>query len=159
MLVIRTDSADETRQLGERLGRILAPGDILCVHGTLGAGKTVLAQGVARGLGVAEKVTSPTFILIREYQGRLPFYHFDAYRLEGAEDFAFLGYEEYFFGEGVVFVEWAERVRTLLPDERLDIYLERNLERNDESERRLELHPRGAHYRALVKELKELNEQ
>jgi tRNA threonylcarbamoyladenosine biosynthesis protein TsaE len=151
VLAIRTDSADKTRRLGERLGRILAPGDILCVHGTLGAGKTVLAQGVARGLGVAEKVTSPTFILIREYQGRLPFYHFDAYRLEGAEDFALLGYEEYFFGEGVVFVEWADRVSTLLPDERLDIYLERN----DENERRLEFNPRGARYRALVKELNE----
>lgn len=150
MLVTKTDSAEKTRILGERLGRILGPGDILCVYGDLGAGKTVLAQGVARGLGVIEKVTSPTFILIQEYQGRLPFFHFDAYRLEGAEDFALLGYEEYFFDRGVVFVEWADRVWTVLPDERLDIYLERD----GENGRKFRFEPLGVRYRTLVQELK-----
>lgn len=149
MLVMRTASVEETRLVGELLGRLLGPGDILCVYGDLGAGKTALAQGVARGLGVAEKVTSPTFILIQEYQGRLPFYHFDVYRLEGDEDFAQLGYEEYFFDRGVVLVEWADRVSGCLPDERLDIHLERA----GETERRIRFQPRGNRYRALVEEL------
>jgi tRNA threonylcarbamoyladenosine biosynthesis protein TsaE len=137
--------------LGEQLGRMAKPGDILCVYGNLGAGKTVLAQGVARGLGVTEQVTSPTFILIREYQGRLPFYHLDAYRLEGPEDLVFLGYEEYFFGEGVVFIEWADRVEDFLPSGRLNIYVKPD----GESRRLLRFEPRGAHYAALVEELKE----
>jgi|Deesub1362A_J573_1020465.scaffolds.fasta_scaffold00069_114 tRNA threonylcarbamoyladenosine biosynthesis protein TsaE len=150
MLLFKTKSAEQTRQLGERLGRLVGPGDVLCAYGDLGTGKTALAQGVARGLGVTEKVTSPTFILIQEYQGRPPFYHFDAYRLEGTEDFALLGYEEYFDGAGVVFVEWADRVKRFLPDERLDIYLEYD----GENGRLLAFKPRGDRYRALVEELK-----
>lgn len=149
MLIITTDSLDQTQQLGERLGRILVPGDILCVSGPLGAGKTALAQGVARGLEVVEKVSSPTFILIQEYRGRLPFYHFDVYRLDGEQDFELLGFEEYFDDEGVVFVEWADRMEPALPDERLDIYIERS----NENERELRFEPRGTRYRTLVKEL------
>lgn len=149
MPVIKTNSVEETRHLGERLGRLLGPGDVLCVYGPLGAGKTALAQGVARGLGVTGPVTSPTFILIQEHEGRLAFYHFDAYRLEGIDDFSLLGYEEYFDGAGVSFVEWADRVAAFLPEERLDIYVERE----GDDERSLNLEPRGPRYRALVEEL------
>lgn len=150
-LALTTNAVEKTRQVGEELGRLLEPGDVLCVCGPLGAGKTALAQGVARGLGVAEAVISPTFILVREYRGRVPFYHFDAYRLQGPEDLDLLGAEEYFAGDGVVLVEWAGRVDPALPAERLDI----TLDYDGDTERRLSFSPRGARYRALVEELKE----
>ncbi len=151
MLALTTDSVEKTRQAGEELGRLLGPGDLLCVYGPLGAGKTALAQGVARGLGVTGAVTSPTFILIREYRGRLPFYHFDAYRLKGPEDLTLLGVEEYLAGDGVVLVEWADRVDPVLPAERLNIVLDYS----GENERKLRFAPQGARYRALVEELKQ----
>lgn len=149
-LTVTTDAVEKTRQVGEELGRLLGPGDLLCVYGPLGAGKTALAQGVARGLGVTEAVVSPTFILIREYRGRVPFYHFDAYRLQGPEDLNLLGAEEYLAGDGVVLVEWADRVDPALPAERLDVALDYD----NENKRRLSFRPRGDRYRALVEELK-----
>ncbi len=150
MVELRSKSPEQTKMIGQRLGHLLRPGDIICLYGRLGAGKTAFAQGVARGLGVEEPVTSPTFILINEYEGRLPFYHFDAYRLEGADDFAGLGYEEYFYGDGVALVEWADRVAEVLPPERLDV----ELEPEGEEQRLLRLKPHGDRYRALVEELK-----
>ncbi|MEW6458043.1 MAG: tRNA (adenosine(37)-N6)-threonylcarbamoyltransferase complex ATPase subunit type 1 TsaE [Bacillota bacterium] len=149
-LALTTDAVEKTQQVGEELGRLLEPGDLICVYGPLGAGKTALAQGVARGLGVTEAVVSPTFILIREYRGRVPFYHFDAYRLHGPADLNLLGAEEYLAGDGVVLVEWADRVDPALPAERLDIVLDYG----GENKRRLSFVPRGARYRALVEELK-----
>ncbi|ACA60507.1 tRNA (adenosine(37)-N6)-threonylcarbamoyltransferase complex ATPase subunit type 1 TsaE [Candidatus Desulforudis audaxviator] len=149
-LALTTDAVEKTRQVGEELGRLLEPGDLICIYGPLGAGKTALAQGVARGLGVTEAVVSPTFILIREYRGRVPFYHFDAYRLHGPADLNLLGAEEYLAGDGVVLVEWADRVDPALPAERLDIVLDYG----GENKRRLSFVPRGARYRALVEELK-----
>lgn len=101
-------SEEETRALGERLAALLRPGDIVLISGELGAGKTRLVQGIARGLGVASAVTSPTFSLVKEYAGRMPLYHMDLYRL-AAPDLAALGLEEYFLGEGVTCVEWGER--------------------------------------------------
>lgn len=149
MVELTSTSPAQTKNIGRQLGALLRPGDILCLYGRLGAGKTALAQGVARGLGVKGPVTSPTFILINEYEGRLPFYHFDAYRLEGVGEFAGLGYEEYFDGDGVVLVEWADRVAEALPPQRLDI----KLEPRGEEERLLCLRPHGRRYRDLVREL------
>lgn len=116
-----TNNEEETRQLGVRLAELLKPGDVLALEGDLGAGKTTFAQGVARGLGVEEAVDSPTFTIIKEYQGRLPFYHMDVYRLESPDED--LGWDEFFFGDGVTLVEWAGRIEELLPDHTVRIAL------------------------------------
>jgi tRNA threonylcarbamoyladenosine biosynthesis protein TsaE len=119
-----TASAEETRALGERLGRRLEPGDVVALYGGLGSGKTTLAQGICRGLGVREVVNSPTFTIVNEYRGRCPVYHLDCYRLEGAEDLAGLGCEEYFYGDGVCLIEWAEKAADVLPPVRFDVRCE-----------------------------------
>lgn len=122
---IRSYSAEDTFELGKALGVLLQPGALVAFSGDLGAGKTCCAQGIAMGLGVEDRsqVTSPTFTLIQEYQGRLPIYHFDVYRLGHEDEMYDLGYEEYFYGEGVTFVEWAEKVEAFLPQDCLHIHL------------------------------------
>lgn len=109
-----TASAEETRSLGRRIGERLQAGDVLALEGDLGAGKTTFSQGVAHGLGIREPIDSPTFTLIKEYEGRIPFYHMDVYRLEDVEEE--LGWDEYFYGEGATLVEWAGRIRHWLPE-------------------------------------------
>lgn len=151
MAVIKTSSAEETVRVGQALGTILRAGDVICLNGDLGAGKTRFAQGVACGLNIDGAVTSPTFTLINEYQGRLPFYHMDVYRLAGPIELEDLGYEEYFYGDGVSLVEWAERVNELLPEERLDITINRCPEGEDLRE--ITTTPQGERYRQLVEEL------
>lgn len=121
----RSSSPDITFALGETLSRLLLPGDILCLDGDLGAGKTKFAQGVAAGLGVKGRVTSPTFNLVNEYRGRVDLYHMDVYRLGSPAELEDLGYREYFFGDGVTLLEWASLVEDYLPPERLDILIER----------------------------------
>lgn len=116
-------SPDETRRVGALLGALLAPGDVLLLEGRLGAGKTVFAQGVAIGLGVADPVTSPTFTLIHEHAGRVPMYHVDLYRLAGDTEAALIGLQEYLGGNGVAVVEWPERAAGLMPPEHLRIVL------------------------------------
>ncbi|MEG6520489.1 tRNA (adenosine(37)-N6)-threonylcarbamoyltransferase complex ATPase subunit type 1 TsaE [Desulfotomaculum sp. 1211_IL3151] len=151
---IKTHSPEETKLLGEKLAAFLMAGDILCLNGDLGAGKTAFSQGVAKGLGISNTVTSPTFTLINEYEGRLPLYHFDVYRLGGPEDMEDLGYEDYFYGQGVCLVEWAERVKEVLPGERLNINLFRGS--NAESVRSICFEPVGSRYLQLVEELTKL---
>lgn len=119
--VYKTASEEETRDFARRLGCLLGHGDTVLLVGELGAGKTRLAQGIARGLGVAEWVTSPTFTLLREYSGRIPLYHLDAYRLEGPWDLYDLGMEEYMEGEGVLVVEWGDRVRSFFGPQALEM--------------------------------------
>jgi tRNA threonylcarbamoyladenosine biosynthesis protein TsaE len=106
----RSDSPEQTQRLGALLGPALGPGDVILLQGGLGAGKTALTQGIARGLGVTETVNSPTFTILKEYSGRLPLYHFDLYRIEHPDELLSLGFEQYFdAGDGVCVVEWAER--------------------------------------------------
>jgi tRNA threonylcarbamoyladenosine biosynthesis protein TsaE len=119
-----TRSEAETRAIGEALGRRLGPGDVVCLVGPLGAGKTTLAQGLARGLGVEEVVNSPTFTLVQEYAGRRPVYHLDVYRLGGPEEAADLSIPEMIAAGGVLMIEWPARIAPLLPDDRLEIRLE-----------------------------------
>jgi tRNA threonylcarbamoyladenosine biosynthesis protein TsaE len=121
---LRNEAA--TDRLGKTLAQLLPPGAVIALEGTLGAGKTRLVQGVGVAVGIpADAVTSPTFVLIHEYrQGRVPLYHFDAYRLRDEDEFLELGPEEYFDGAGLTFIEWADRVKPLLPEEHLVIRLE-----------------------------------
>ncbi len=137
---ILSSDVQETHRLGERLGALLQPGDVLALQGDLGAGKTNLVQGLAQGLGITEDVNSPTFILANEYYtGRLPLYHIDAYRLENAAEAIGFGLEDYLNGNGVTVIEWAERVREVLPQDIL--WLE--LSYVSENERRIEITPLG----------------
>jgi tRNA threonylcarbamoyladenosine biosynthesis protein TsaE len=119
-----TGSAEETRALGERFSRRLEPGDVVALYGGLGSGKTTLAQGICRGLGVREVVNSPSFTIVNEYRGRCPVYHLDCYRLEGTDDLLELGCEEYFYGDGVCLIEWAEKAAGVLPHRRIEVYLD-----------------------------------
>jgi tRNA threonylcarbamoyladenosine biosynthesis protein TsaE len=112
---IITKSAEETVELGKKIGAFLLPNDVVALIGPLGAGKTTLIQGIAEGLEVKDYVTSPTFIIINEYQGRLPFYHIDLYRLDEVKDIEELGIEEYFNRGGVCVIEWAEKLKELEP--------------------------------------------
>ncbi len=115
---------DQTRQLGCKLGKMLKGGEVLAITGELGSGKTQLVQGIAQGLGIApSEITSPTFTLIHEHEGRLPLYHIDLYRLETPHDIESLGLEEYFTRNAVVAIEWAERATSLLPPDRVQIIL------------------------------------
>lgn len=109
-------SAEHTIETGKRLGSLLRSGDVIALNGTLAAGKTTLARGIAQGLGITEPVTSPTFTLISEYSGRLPVYHMDVYRLDSVEDFINLGVEDMLYGDGVCIVEWSDRVIDVLPN-------------------------------------------
>jgi tRNA threonylcarbamoyladenosine biosynthesis protein TsaE len=140
-----------TGAFGRRLGGLLFPGAVVALIGPLGAGKTHLARAIAAGLGVPDPriVTSPTFVLIQEYAGRLPVYHFDVYRLRGESDLADLGAQEYFEDDGVCLVEWADRVAGLLPAERLRV----GLAVVGETARRADVEGIGERYEALVRAL------
>jgi len=113
---VLSGSADRTRQLAGEMAGELGRGDVVALVGELGAGKTCFIQGLCAGLGVEERVTSPSFVLLHEYSGRLPIYHFDAYRLDDADQFWDLGAPDYLDGDGICLVEWADRVRSMLPD-------------------------------------------
>ena len=114
----------------EKIGENLKRGDVLCLDGDLGVGKTVFTKGVAAGLGIKDDVSSPTFTLIQEYYGgRLPLYHFDVYRIDGPWDMDDLGYDEYFYGEGVCLVEWGSRIKELFPESTIYVRIEKDLEK------------------------------
>ncbi|MGB3728006.1 MAG: tRNA (adenosine(37)-N6)-threonylcarbamoyltransferase complex ATPase subunit type 1 TsaE [Thermodesulfobacteriota bacterium] len=120
-LELQLNSSNETLKLGEIIGKSLNPGSIIALVGDLGAGKTVLVKGIAKGLGVQEEPNSPTFVIMNSYEGRIPLYHFDLYRLSDEEELLGIGYDEYFFGNGVAAVEWADRVQEIFPDHTLRI--------------------------------------
>ncbi|TCS79576.1 tRNA (adenosine(37)-N6)-threonylcarbamoyltransferase complex ATPase subunit type 1 TsaE [Tepidibacillus fermentans] len=142
-----TNNINETQEIAKRLAKYLKPGNVITLEGDLGAGKTSFTQGLAKGLEIQQTVNSPTFNIIKEYQGRLPLYHMDVYRLE--DEHEDLGFEEYFFGEGVTVVEWAENIREFLPKELLNIKISR-LEA--ENRRLIQFEPIGDQYRELCKE-------
>lgn len=147
-------SAEQTRRIGERLGRLLQSGDVVCLEGDLGSGKTCMAQGIGRGLGVAMPITSPTFIIVNEYAlpGKMKkFYHIDLYRVESIAEARATGLEEYFYSDDVCAIEWAERAREVLPAERLWI----TLHYLDESKRRLRFDVSGVRYERLLQEFRQ----
>ena len=127
-MIIETRSPEETFALGEKIGRAALPGQIYTLTGDLGTGKTVFTQGVAAGLGIAGAVNSPTFTIVQVYEeGRLPFYHFDVYRIGDIEEMEEIGYDDYFFGNGVCLIEWAELIADILPEEHISIKIEKDL--------------------------------
>lgn len=129
-LLIETHSPEETYALGEALGEAAAPGQVYTLTGDLGVGKTVFAQGFARGLGITGTVNSPTFTILQIYEeGRLPLFHFDVYRIGDVEEMEEIGYEDYFYGEGVCLIEWAELVEEILPENRVGVSVAKNPEK------------------------------
>ena len=137
-MIIETKNAKETFQLGKKIGERAQPGQIYTLNGDLGVGKTVFTQGVARGLEIREPVNSPTFTILQEYEGgRLPFYHFDVYRIGDIEEMEEIGYDDYFFGNGVCLIEWAELIQELIPEQAIRIRIEKDP-------------PKGFDYRKII---------
>lgn len=124
MLTFKTSSPEETIDLGRKIGLLLKKGDILAMQGTLAAGKTTITKGIAESLGVTDIITSPTFCLISEYEGKMPLYHMDVYRLEGTDDFENLGTDDMLYGEGVSIIEWSEKIMDALPKKTIILKLE-----------------------------------
>ncbi len=144
-----SNSPEDTEALGGILGGILKPGDVIALEGPLGSGKTCLARGLLLGLGIGGYIRSPSFSLVHQYRGRLPAYHLDVYRLDDVRDMDDLDYEEYFYGEGVTVVEWAERIKGVLPHELLWI----TLAIEAPTRRRIVLKPYGRRYSELLREV------
>lgn len=128
--IYETYSAKETAELGRRLGKEAKAGEVYTLIGDLGVGKTVFTKGIAEGLGITEPVNSPTFTIVQVYDtGRMPFYHFDVYRIGNIEEMDEIGYEDYFYGEGLTMIEWANLIEEILPKKRKDIVIEKDLEK------------------------------
>ncbi len=149
-LELISHSPEQTQNIGVCLGELSLPGDLFLLVGNLGTGKTCLTQGIAWGLGSQEYTMSPSFVLVRELYGRLPLYHIDLYRLDHLEEIVELGLDEYFYGNGVSVVEWAEKGLDVLPGEHLLI----EISYLSDTERRLQLKPSGQRYQELLAQLK-----
>ena len=129
-MVIETNSPEETFELGRQLGQKATAGEVYTLIGDLGVGKTVLTQGIAKGLGIDEPISSPTFTLVQVYEsGRIPFYHFDVYRIGDVEEMDEIGFDDYVYGEGLTMIEWANLIEEILPDHYSQITIEKDLER------------------------------
>jgi tRNA threonylcarbamoyladenosine biosynthesis protein TsaE len=152
MFSVITSSPEQTWEIGRLLGTLLDAGDTICLFGDLGAGKTNFAYGIARGLDVREQyITSPTFTFVNEYQGRVPLYHIDLYRLKGPDELENIGFDEYIESDGVTVIEWAERAEDELPMEHLRVYLTSV----DEKSREIGFLAEGERYEKLMVELKQ----
>jgi len=121
MINVKTVSVEDTMNLGYRLGKALRKGDVVCIDGDLGAGKTAFTKGIARGLGITEHVTSPTFTIVNEYNAPIPLYHFDVYRIADCEEMFEIGFDEYIEGDGVVVIEWANVIKDILPKNHIQV--------------------------------------
>ena len=142
-MIIETHDPEETFEVGRKIGMNAKPGQIYTLTGDLGVGKTVFTQGVAAGLGITEPVNSPTFTIIQEYEdGRLPFYHFDVYRIGDLEEMEEIGYDDYFFGQGICLIKWAELIEEILPEKRIEVTIEKDLEKGFEY-RKITIEERG----------------
>ncbi len=129
MKVYETNEEQQTYDIGYKLGLESSPGNIYCLIGDLGVGKTIFSKGFASGIGITEHITSPTFTIVQVYEGEKPMYHFDMYRIEDPDELEMIGYEDYFYGEGVCLVEWANNVIDVIPDNAIWITIEKDLEK------------------------------
>lgn len=152
MLEITTYSSEETKEFGAKLGALLEAGDIVCLVGDLGTGKTALTNGIAAGLGIKGYITSPTFTIVNEYMGRIPLYHFDVYRITDSEEMFEIGFEEYINGNGAVVIEWADQIRDILPKDYLWVNVRKDLEKGLDT-RVIKLEFVGNRYRELEEKL------
>ncbi len=148
-LEIVSTSAEQTRKIGLKLGKLAASGDVIFLVGPLGAGKTCLTQGIAWGLDIDEYTASPTFVLVREYRGKMPLYHIDLYRLDKIEEVTQLGLDDYLYGNGVCVVEWADKGLSVLPEEHLLI----EMQIVSPMKRKLKLIPKGTRYLEMLSKL------
>lgn len=147
IFVVQTNSEIETIELAQILASLLKSGDVLALEGDLGAGKTTFTKGLAKGLDIKRAVTSPTFTIMKQYEGRLPLYHIDAYRLEYSEED--IGFDEYIYGDGITVIEWASFIEDFIPKERLML----SIQFIDEQTRKLTFQPVGDHYQQVVQAL------
>jgi tRNA threonylcarbamoyladenosine biosynthesis protein TsaE len=144
---VKVHTEVETRQVAAQLAVLLKPGDVVTLEGELGAGKTTFTKGLANGLGVKRHVSSPTFTIVKEYQGELPLYHMDVYRLENSEED--IGFDEYFNGDGICVVEWAQFINEFLPEERLEI----EIQYAGEESRTIQFKAYGTHFEGILRDL------
>ena len=131
-MVYNSNSPEETAKIAGEFSKTLLPGDVICMYGDLGVGKTAFVQGLAKGLKIEEYLSSPTFTIVNCYEGRLPLYHFDVYRIADPEDMYEIGFEEYVYGDGVSVIEWAELIEEILPERRLVITIEKDYNRGED---------------------------
>lgn len=148
MVKIYLENEEQTKEIGYKLGQLLTSKSVVCLIGDLGAGKTTMTQSLAKALEVDDYITSPTFNIVNEYEGRMPLYHFDVYRIGSSDEMYDIGFDEYIDGEGVCIIEWANLIEDILPNEYL--YIEMNYK---ETGREMILTPKGEKYEEIVKEL------
>ena len=153
MAQFKTCSQDETMLVGRALGSILKSGDVVCLSGDLGTGKTAFTNGIACALGIDDYITSPTFTIVNEYKTELPLYHFDVYRIADPDEMYDIGFEEYLYGDGVVVIEWAELIKDILPDDIIWVKIRKNLNL-DVNVREIDIEFTGEKYRHYIKKLK-----
>lgn len=147
---IRVNNLKDTERIGKIIAGCLTKGTVICLDGHLGVGKTALTSFIAKELGVKEHVTSPTFTIIKEYQGKLPFYHMDVYRIESADSMYDLGYDEYIYSEGVTIIEWSDLIEEILPEERVNL----RIIRISDDEREIKIDGKGYVFDKIAEELK-----
>lgn len=121
-----SNNVEDTILLGEKLGKLLKPGDIICLNGELGTGKTHFVKGIAKGLDIEDNITSPTFAIVNEYKGRLKLYHFDVYRVNDPDEIEAIGFDEYIFSDAVSIIEWSNYIEQLIPEEHIQINIEKD---------------------------------
>lgn len=146
---IKVNNLKDTEKLGKIIAKCIEKGTVICLDGDLGVGKTSLTQFIAKEFGVDEYIVSPTFTIIKEYEGKLPFYHMDVYRINSEDDMYDLGYDEYIYSEGVTIIEWSHLIKGILPEERINI----DIKRIDDDKREINIKGKGLIHEKLVKEL------
>ncbi|NMM65390.1 tRNA (adenosine(37)-N6)-threonylcarbamoyltransferase complex ATPase subunit type 1 TsaE [Clostridium sp. P21] len=146
------DSVQSTVELGSKLGSIVKPGDIICLNGELGTGKTHFTKGIAKGLEITDPITSPTFTIVNEYTGRLKLYHFDVYRVNDPDEIEAIGFDEYIFSDAVTIIEWSNYIEELIPKEHISVKIEKILEKGTDF-RKISMEYCGNRY-DYIKELK-----
>jgi tRNA threonylcarbamoyladenosine biosynthesis protein TsaE len=145
-------SPEDTEDLGEFLGSVVKKGTVICLIGDLGVGKTEFTKGLAKGLEVSDYVTSPTFIIVNEYEGRLPLYHFDVYRINNIDEMFEIGYEEYVYGDGVSVIEWADSIKEIIPDENITVTISKDMEMGVDY-RNIKIEAKGEKYDDILREM------
>lgn len=145
-------SPEDTEDIGAFLGSVVKKGTVICLIGDLGVGKTEFTKGLAKGLEVSDYVTSPTFIIVNEYKGRLPLYHFDVYRINNVDEMFEIGYEEYVYGDGVTVIEWADSIEEIIPDENITVTISKDMEMGVDY-RNIKIEAKGEKYDGILREM------